>query len=80
VQAGEIDYGKTLQEKLTPLARAVTRTYGVGGLKAALDLSGYTGGAVRRPLQAPGEDALAEIKQLLHGALVSVPGAVATGS
>lgn len=65
VHAGQIDYGKTLQEKLTPLARAVTRTYGVGGLKAALDLSGYTGGAVRRPLQAPSEEARTEIKTLL---------------
>lgn len=65
VHAGQIDYGKTLQEKLTPLARAVTRTYGVGGLKAALDLSGYTGGAVRRPLQAPSQEARTEIKTLL---------------
>jgi len=39
-----------LQRQLTPLARAVTSTYGVGGLKAALDLAGYIGGDPRRPL------------------------------
>src|ERR1041385_4831460 len=45
VEAGHIDRANALQEKLTPLARAVTKTYGIGGLKAALDMVGYTGGA-----------------------------------
>jgi 4-hydroxy-2-oxoglutarate aldolase len=33
-----------------PLARSVGGTYGVAGLKAALDLTGYTGGVPRPPL------------------------------
>ena len=68
IQAGDIGRATTLQGKLTPLARAVTKTYGIGGLKAALDIAGYAGGAVRAPLSAPSEEARAEIESLLHDA------------
>ena len=45
---------RALQHWMTPLARSVGSTYGVAGLKAALDLSGYNGGVPRPPLrQAP---------------------------
>src|SRR5438034_5512099 len=40
VQAADITRAKSLQEKLTPLARAVTKTYGIGGLKSAMELAG----------------------------------------
>lgn len=66
VKAGENDRATSLQEKLTPLARAVTRTYGVAGLKAAMDMAGYVGGGVRAPLQPATEEARAEIAELLH--------------
>ena len=65
VQAGDIDRAKVLQEKLTPLARAVTKTYGIGGLKTAMDMAGMVGGAVRAPLQRPDEAGIAEIALLL---------------
>ena len=68
VQAGEIDHASVLQQKLTPLARAVTRTYGIGGLKAALEMAGYVGGSVRAPLRRPDEEACAEIERLLREA------------
>ncbi len=68
VAAGEIDRAATLQQKLTPLARAVTKTYGIGGLKAAMDMTGYVGGAVRRPLRHPNDQACAEIESLLREA------------
>jgi len=92
VKAGDIGRAAGLQEALTPLARAVTKTYGIGGLKAALEMAGYVGGGVRAPLQRPSEDARDEIAELLRaatdalakvsepGAVVSEPGAVATGS
>ena len=54
-----------LQEELTPIAAAVTTKYGIGGLKVALDLAGYHGGAVRAPLRAPDEAAGAEIRSLV---------------
>src|SRR5262249_27209602 len=77
----EMDHASALQEKLTPLARAVTKTYGIGGLKAAMDMAGYVGGMVRAPLRRPDEEAVAEIERLLRECTqVSEPGAVATGS
>jgi 4-hydroxy-2-oxoglutarate aldolase len=79
-QANETDRATQLQDRLTPLARAVTKTYGIGGLKTAMEMAGYVGGSVRAPLRRPNAEAVAEIKQLLGNAVVSVPGAVATGS
>jgi 4-hydroxy-2-oxoglutarate aldolase len=68
VQAGEHERAAALQEKLTPLARAVTTTYGIGGLKAALDMIGYAGGAVCAPLGSPDEAARREIARVLSAA------------
>jgi len=64
-KAGEDERAGALQTKLTPLAAAVTTRFGIGGLKMALDLAGYRGGAVRAPLRAPDEPARAEIAALL---------------
>jgi len=75
--SGNLTEAVTLQEKLTPLARAVTKTYGIGGLKAAMDMAGYAGGAARTPLPTPSAAGLAEIEQLLRA--VSEPRAIATG-
>ena len=64
-KAGHLERATALQGKLTPLARAVTSTYGIGGLKAALDMVGYHGGAVRAPLRPPDEAGRQEIAHLL---------------
>ncbi len=63
--ANENDRARELQNRLTPLARAVTKTFGIGGLKAAMEMAGYVGGAVRAPLVRPKEEAIAEFRQLL---------------
>lgn len=60
-----VDEARTLQLVLTPLAAAVTTKYGIGGLKAAMDLNGYCGGSVRAPLKSPGEEATLDIGSLL---------------
>jgi 4-hydroxy-2-oxoglutarate aldolase len=65
-KAGDLERASMLQTKLTPLAAAVTTRFGIGGLKAALDLAGYRGGSVRAPLQPPDETARAEIATLLE--------------
>ena len=49
-----------LQQRIIPLAKSVTTTYGVPGLKAALDLVGYVGGRPRQPL-APAAPAVVDI-------------------
>ena len=79
-QANNETRANDLQTTLTPLARAVTKTYGIGGLKVAMELASFTGGAVRAPLRRPAEDACHEIETLLRAAAMSAPGAVATSS
>jgi 4-hydroxy-2-oxoglutarate aldolase len=72
MKAGETDLAARLQSQLTPLATAVTTRFGIGGLKAALEMKGYVGGGVRAPLRAPDEAALAEIRACLDGAASEV--------
>lgn len=66
VKAGEHERAREWQQRLTPLALAVTKRYGIGGLKAALDLIGYNGGYVRAPLQDANEEARRDIARLLE--------------
>ena len=63
---GEVEHAERLQSKLRPLAAAVTTRFGIGGLKAALDLSGFRGGYVRPPLIAPNAQAREEIARLIN--------------
>lgn len=51
-----------LQRRITPLAKSVTSGYGVAGLKAAMDLAGYVGGAPRRPLTPAGPAVIETIR------------------
>lgn len=55
-----------IQQRLNPLARAVTTGFGIAGLKAAMDLCGLAGGAPRLPLAPVGADAIERIRTLLH--------------
>jgi 4-hydroxy-2-oxoglutarate aldolase len=48
--AGDHARARRIQAALTPLAVAVTATWGVAGLKAAMDAAGFRGGEVRAPL------------------------------
>jgi 4-hydroxy-2-oxoglutarate aldolase len=58
---------RTLQNRLTPLAKAVTTKHGIGGLKKAMDLTGYFGGDPRPPLKRVGPEVEQELKGLLKG-------------
>ena len=51
VRDNRIADARALQRALLPIARSVGGTHGVPGLKAALDLLGYTGGLPRPPLR-----------------------------
>ncbi len=61
----KLDEARVLQNRLTPLAKAVTTKYGIGGLKIAMDLAGYFGGNPRPPLKRPGKEVEEELKRLL---------------
>ncbi|MBM4277381.1 MAG: dihydrodipicolinate synthase family protein [Deltaproteobacteria bacterium] len=62
---GEMAEATASQNRLTPLAKAVTVKYGIGGLKMAMDLTGYFGGNPRLPLKRPGKEVEEELKKLL---------------
>ncbi len=68
LRAGEYQAARDLQLKLLPVNKAVTATYGIAGLKAALDLLGYFGGEPRRPLLPLSEKEWLEIREILKKA------------
>ena len=71
---GDHPCARRLQEAITPLATAVTATHGVAGLKRAMGLAGFSGGAVRTPLLPAPTSMDAELADALaqaHAALVA---------
>lgn len=64
-EAGEHELAREMQQTLTASTRGVLGRYGIGGLKAALDMLGYAGGPVRAPLQNVNEETRREIAKVL---------------
>jgi 4-hydroxy-2-oxoglutarate aldolase len=64
--AGKHGEALALQNRLTPIAIAVTATYGIGGLKKVMDLVGYFGGEPRGPLKGVTSEAERDLKNLLE--------------
>jgi 4-hydroxy-2-oxoglutarate aldolase len=71
-EQGDHVRARRLQQALTPLAVAVTGSYGVAGLKLAMDLAGRRGGEVRAPLLPAPAAARDELRGLLERAEASV--------
>lgn len=65
---GRHDETRELQMRLLPVNQAVTVTYGIPGVKAAMDLLGYHGGAPRAPLQSLGAQERNKIRGILDKA------------
>jgi 4-hydroxy-tetrahydrodipicolinate synthase len=70
VRAGTHNEARALQRRLTPLANAVTGGYGIAGLKVAMDIAGYVGGQVRKPLR-PAKPEARDVLQRLFEELTS---------
>ena len=66
VREKRLDDAAALQRRLMPLARSVGSTYGVPGLKAALELKGYAGGPPRPPLRPVSSDVVDIIRRQLE--------------
>jgi 4-hydroxy-2-oxoglutarate aldolase len=67
-QAGEIDKGRELHLRMLPVNLAITSRFGVPGLKAALDMAGFYGGAPRLPLRPLNEERRQELRTILETA------------
>lgn len=66
--AGRHAEAVALQRRITPLAKSVTTIYGAAGLKAAMEMVGYVGGAPRRPLSP----ATPQIREIIGGQLAAL--------
>ena len=67
-RGGRWDEAQALAARMMLADRGVSGRYGIGGLKAALDLQGYYGGPCRAPLVTPDGDAIDEITESLASA------------
>ena len=65
VHGNDFETAADLQLKMIPVNKAVTATYGVSGLKAAMDMLGYFGGEPRMPLRPVTEREKDAIRQIL---------------
>jgi len=70
---GQYERARDLSAALTRLNQAISGTWGVAGVKAAMELVGLKGGRPREPLAPAPNEAVAQIKQALtdEGFLVS---------
>jgi 4-hydroxy-2-oxoglutarate aldolase len=66
--AGDLDTARQLQDRIRPVGLALTRTYGVPGLKRALQLQGYGHGNPRSPLLPLDEGQSSALRYLLEKA------------
>ena len=60
---GKYDQALELHDKLSRLNQAVSGTWGVAGVKAAMDLTGWKGGPPRHPLRTLPDQAVDQIKR-----------------
>lgn len=65
---GRWEEAKEIAARMMRADRGVPGRYGIGGLKAALDLQGFYGGPCRAPLATPDGDAIEDIKEILASA------------
>jgi len=64
-EAGQWAEAAELQRRMIPVNTSVTATYGIAGLKVALDMLGYYGGPVRPPLLDLSADERRALREIL---------------
>jgi len=64
--SGDLEKARGLHSKYLRANRAVSGTYGVAGVKAAMGLAGYYGGEPRRPLRPLGEQERQAVRRALE--------------
>ena len=67
-QAGRLEEAERLQEQIAPVNQSIVGGMGVPGIKAALDLLGFSGGFPRPPLAPVSELGIEEVKGILETA------------
>jgi 4-hydroxy-2-oxoglutarate aldolase len=64
-RSSRYDEARAMQQRLLPVSDALTRRFGIPGLKAALDRAGLYGGPCRRPLLPLDGDSKMELFKIL---------------
>ena len=64
-EKGDLEKARKMQLALLPLNAAVTSRFGIGGMKAAMDMVGFKGGLPRLPILPAGEETKKEIARIL---------------
>jgi len=64
-EKGDLEKARKMQLALLPLNAAVTSRFGIGGMKAAMDMVGFKGGLPRLPILPAGEETGKEIARIL---------------
>ncbi len=64
-RGGRWDEAREIAKRMMVADRGIAGQYGIGGLKAALELQGFYGGPCRQPLGTPDGDAIDDIKEVL---------------
>ena len=67
-KAGRLEEAERLQEQIAPVNQSIVGGMGVPGIKAALDLLGFSGGFPRPPLAPVSELGIEEVKGILETA------------
>lgn len=67
---GDWEKAREIYERMYPVNKAVTGTYGIAGLKYACDLLGFEGGIVRYPLLGLKEEEKTKVREILVKAQV----------
>jgi len=71
---GQYERARELNARLVRVNQAISGTWGVAGVKAAMDLVGLKGGRPREPLIPVPDEAVAQIKQaLINGGFTTAP-------
>lgn len=64
-EKGDWEKSREIYERIYPVNKAVTATYGVAGLKYACNLLGFEGGYVRKPLLELKEEEKTKLREIL---------------
>ncbi|MBN2588569.1 MAG: dihydrodipicolinate synthase family protein [Sedimentisphaerales bacterium] len=63
---GEFEQAKDLHNRISRLNQAISGSWGVAGVKAAMDICGFKGGLPRHPLKQINEEGIEKIKQSMR--------------
>ena len=63
---GDLAKAEKLSDDLIALNKQISGTYSVAGVKAAMNVAGFQGGAPRRPLKTLSEDQVQGIRKAIQ--------------